>query len=81
MKTLILPVSRTKSYTIIPYACQSVGRCAGVSMSPNDYKYSTVFMKFVTLLKKKQILQISHCGLSERLPKEIVAEGCGMESA
>lgn len=53
MKTLISPVPRTKSYTVIPYACQSVGRCAGESMSPNDYKYSTVFMKFVTLLRKK----------------------------
>jgi len=50
-------------------------------MSTNDYRCGTVFMNFVTLLRKKQILQVSHCGLSQRLPTETVAEGCGVESA
>lgn len=50
-------------------------------MSLNDYNYSTVILNFITLLMKIQILQISHCGLPERLATETVAEGCGVESA
>lgn len=81
MKTLISPVSRTKRPTVITDVCQAVGGCAREGVSTLDYKYSTAFMNFVTLLRKKQILQISHRGLSERLPGEIAAEGCGMEWA
>lgn len=81
MNTLISPVSGTKSYPIIIDVCQAVGRCAREGVSRNYYKYSTVFMKLVTLLRKKQIRQVSHCGLSERLPTETVAEERGVESA
>lgn len=53
MKTLIPHVSITRSYTAVTDVCQAVGRCARVGMSPNYYIYSTVFMKFLTLFRKK----------------------------
>lgn len=81
MKTLISHISITKGYTVVTDVCQAHGKCAREGMSPNDYIYSTVFMKFLTLFrKKKQVLQIIHCGHVKSAQRDC-AEECAVKSA
>lgn len=72
MKTQISYISIIKSYTVVTDVCQAVGRCAREGMSPNNYLCSIVFMKFLTLFRKKiQVLQITHCGHVKVCPKRL----------
>lgn len=82
MKTQISYISIIKSYTVVTDVCQAVGRCAREGMSPNNYLCSIVFMKFLTLFRKKKTgFADNPLWSCESLPKEIVVEGCAVKSA